>query len=120
MWRLNKKQVLALWVGFSAIVILLLFPPPGDGQRDWPIFVYSTHEVMGKRQPDGRIVTQYGWQRPGLADRVRLPIIAICVLTGGAVILLASPTFKGYPNDPSYRTGFRDPTRPGTHNHRKR
>jgi hypothetical protein len=120
MGRLNKKQIIALWMGFSAIVLLMLFPPPGDDQREWPVFVYSTHEVIGKRQPNGQLVTQYGWQRQGLADRVRLPIIFICVFTAGAVVLSATPRFEGYPSDPSYRLGFRDPAAPRPRKHNRR
>jgi hypothetical protein len=118
MWPLNKKQVLALWLGFSAITLLLLFPPPGDGQAEWPVFVYSSHEVVGKRQPNGQLATQYGWERPGLADRVRLPVIFICVVTAGAVVLLATPRFQGYTSDPTYRPGFRDPANPRPRNHK--
>jgi hypothetical protein len=119
MWQLNKKQFAALWIGFSAIVLILLFPPPGDGQTEWPVFVFSSLQVMGKRQPNGQLVTQYGWERPGLADRVRLPIIVICVLTAGAVVLSATPEFKGYPSDPSYRAGFIDPRTNKPRNYRK-
>ncbi|MES2463430.1 MAG: hypothetical protein V4671_22885 [Armatimonadota bacterium] len=109
MQQLNKKQFAALWIGFSAIVLLLLFPPPGEGQTEWPVFVYSSHQVVGKRQPNGQFVTQYGWERPDLADLVRLPIIVICTLTAGAVVLSATPKIGGYPSDPSYRPGFTDP-----------
>jgi hypothetical protein len=120
MWRLNKKQMLSLWIGFSAIVLVLLFPPPGDGQTEWPVFVYSQHQVLTKRQPNGEPITQYGWQREGLADRVRLPILVICALTAGAVILTMTPTQSGYASDPSYRPGFRDPRAPRSGSYRGR
>lgn len=112
MWQFNKRQVLALCAGFSAIVLVLLFPPPGGGQAEWPVFVYSKHQVMTKRQTDGQPVTQYGWESADLADRVRLPIILICVLTAGGVVLSASPRVTNYPSDSRYRTGYRDPSAP--------
>jgi len=120
MWRLNKKQAITLWIGFSALAILLLFPPPGEGQTEWPVFVYSSHEVMGKRLPSGQLATQYGWERPGLADRVRLPVIVIFVFTASIMGLLATPVSQDYPSDPTYRAGFRDPSIPKGRNHRGR
>lgn len=112
MWQLNKKQIVALSFGFSAILLLLLFPPPGEGQTEWPVFVYSTHQVLNKRQPNGQPVSQYGWESPGLAGRVRLPILMICTLTAVATLLAASPRTPGYPTDPNYRPSFRNPNLP--------
>jgi hypothetical protein len=88
------------------------FPPPGGGQTEWPVFVYSQHQVLTKLQPNGQPVVQYGWQSADLEDRVRLPIILICVLTAGGFVLSASPRVTDYPSDPSYRAIFRDPRAP--------
>lgn len=119
MLPLNKKQIAALWIGFSAIVLLLHFPPPGDGQAEWPVFIYSTHEVSTQRQPNGAFATQYGWERPGLVERLSLPVILICVLTGGGVILLATPRLTNYTSDPEYLRSSRNPTAPRRGNSRK-
>lgn len=112
MWQLNKQQVISLCAGFSAIALVMLFPPPGGGQTEWPVFVYSQHQVLTKLQPNGQPVVQYGWQSADLEDRVRLPIILICVLTAGGFVLSASPRVTDYPSDPSYRAIFRDPRAP--------
>ena len=110
MKRLNKKQIVALWIGFLAIVLLLHFPPPGQGQTEWPVFIYSTHEVSSKRQPNGQFANQYGWERPGLVDELSLPVILICVFTGGAVILLSTPRITHYASDPEYLRSLRNPS----------
>lgn len=108
--RLNKKQTVALWIGFIAIVLLLHFPPPPPGQPEWPVFIYSSHKVVNQRLSNNQIVTQQGWQSPGLVDRLSLPIIAICVVTAGAYILLASPKMA-YDSDPEYLRYLQNPPR---------
>ena len=110
MLPLNKKQIAALWIGFAVLVLLLHFPPPGDGQAEWPVFIYSTHEVSNQRQPNGAFATQYGWERPGLVERLSLPVILLCVLTGGAVILLSTPKMAYYESDPEYLRSLRNPS----------